>query len=87
MNPETITLKKYIKNLSGVCLIGLGAFLLIEHIWSWGELSFFDFLGHEWLGLIMIIVGVGLNISFKTRVSIQLIKVYEWLKNIFSKNH
>jgi len=56
---------KYTKNLYGALLILAGAFLLIEHILVWKELTFFDFFGHEWFGFILIIVGIILNISFK----------------------
>ena len=60
------SLKKYSKNLFGILFIGSGAFLLIEHIYMWGEFAFFDFIGHEWLGLILILVGCFLNVGFKT---------------------
>lgn len=55
---------KYLKNLLGVFLIGGGAFLIIEHIWSWGEFSFWDFIGHDWLGLLMVLAGILLNINW-----------------------
>lgn len=56
--------KKYSKNLFGMIAIAIGAILNIEHIYMWGEFTFFDFWGHEWLGLLLILVGIGLNISF-----------------------
>ncbi len=56
--------KEYSKNLFGMLFIGSGAFLIIEHIYMWGEFTFFDFIGHEWLGLFLIFVGIGLNIKF-----------------------
>ena len=79
MDTNTITKKKYLKNLFGVASIGLGAFFLVEHIWSWGEFSFFDFIGHEWLGFVLILLGIGLNLNFKTGLSSEL-------KHLFKKN-
>lgn len=58
------SLKQYSLNLFGMLFIGAGAFLLIEHIYMWGEFTFFDFMGHEWLGLILFLVGCGINIKF-----------------------
>jgi hypothetical protein len=72
--------KKYSKNLFGILFIGAGAFLIIEHIWAWGEFSFFDFFGHEWLGLILILLGIGINLNFKTPLSEELKKIREWFK-------
>jgi len=58
------SLKDYSKNLFGMLFIGAGAFLLIEHIYFWGEFTFFDFLGHEWLGLILVLLGAIMNMKF-----------------------
>ena len=33
----------------------VGSFLWIEHCYQWG-FQFWDFLGHEWLGLILILI-------------------------------
>lgn len=82
MNKE-ISKPKYLKNLVGISSIFLGAFLIIEHIYSWGEFSFFDFIGHEWLGLILVIGGIIINLNFKTPLSEELknfSKVKEWFK-------
>ena len=56
--------KQYLKNLWGIASIILGAFLLIEHIFVWGEFTFFDFFGHEWLGLFLVILGCVINAGF-----------------------
>ena len=56
--------KQYILNLVGIGSIILGAFLLIEHIFVWGEFTFFDFWGHEWLGIILVILGSAINLKF-----------------------
>lgn len=107
METEKITLKKYLKNIFGigsilfgglflvggwkVAFVGLGIFWIAEHIYSWGEFSFYDFLGHEWLGLLILIIlsiilkswigaffifaGVIINLNFKTRLSSELLKL------------
>jgi len=77
MNTETISKTKYLKNLFGVASIGLGAFFIAEHIWMWGEFSFFDFIGHDWLGLILILFGVAINLNFKTGLSTELKKLFK----------
>ncbi len=56
--------KKYSKNLFGMLGIGTGAILIIEHIYMWGEFTFYDFIGHEWLGLVLILGGIILNLNF-----------------------
>lgn len=66
-------MKGYSKNLWGIVLILMGTFLLVEHIWTWGELAFWDFIGHEWLGFILILAGIILNINIsKDRLSKEL---------------
>lgn len=59
--------KKYTKNLFGMGSIIIGAGLIIEHIYMWGEFSFYDLIGHEWLGFVLIIVGIILNLNFSKK--------------------
>lgn len=59
--------KTYYKNVAGTGSIVLGVFLIIEHLWSWGELTFWDFIGHEWLGFILILAGIILNVNWKKK--------------------
>mgnify|MGYP001590973958 CR=1 FL=1 len=51
----------YGKKLWGSVSILLGAGLITEHIWSWGAFETLDFIGHEWLGVLLILVGIVLN--------------------------
>jgi len=68
-----MTTKQYNKKLFGVGFIGLGAFFVIEHILVWDEFSFWDFIGHEWLGLLLILVGIGMNVNYsKEMFSVEL---------------
>jgi len=53
--------KRYVKKLYGAAIAGLGAFFLIEHIYNFG-VEWNDFLGHEYLGLFLILAGFGIGI-------------------------
>jgi len=53
--------KKYVKKLYGAGLIAFGAFFLAEHVYNFG-VEWNDFLGHEYLGLFLILAGFGLGI-------------------------
>jgi len=76
----------YFKNVFGSGAIVLGAFFLIEHIYKWEELSFFDFIGHEWLGLALILFGVIINVNWsKGRLSIELKNLYSKLQGFVSQ--
>ena len=97
METEKVTLKTYLKVIYGMALVALsvgfvlyswkgaflffGAFLLMEHLYSWNDFTFKDIIGHEWLGAVCLIIGIiwfksywaiipvviaiGLNIDFK----------------------
>jgi len=54
-------MENYGKRLWGSASILLGAGLITEHIWSWGVFETLDFWGHEWLGVLLILVGIVLN--------------------------
>jgi len=68
----------YLKRLYGCGAIGFGAFLVIEHILTWGEFSFWDLIGHEWLGLLLILGGIIANINFsKANFSKELKRLFK----------
>ena len=60
----------YNRRLTGSAFVLVGAGLLIEHIYRWG-FQFWDFIGHEWFGLLLIIAGIFI--------------VMDWDKSHFSK--
>jgi len=64
--------KGYQRKLGSVTAIGLGAFLLSEHIWSWGGADLDDVPGHEWYGIILIIGGLLLGARWKGKPIIEL---------------
>ena len=70
--------ENYYRNLWGAICIGLGAVLLIEHILMWESLWVLDFIGHEWLGFILILVGIGLNLKLG-RLSKEIKRFISWL--------
>ena len=51
-------IKREWKKLGSMSLFGLGAFLILEHIYTYGFISLGDFLGHEWLGIVLLILGL-----------------------------
>lgn len=59
--------KGYKKKLISGASIVTGLFLIIEHIIVFGQLEFWDFLGHEWLGIILVILGLSGFTRFKRK--------------------
>lgn len=51
-------MKKEFKRLGSALLIISGGFLLLEHILTYDGIDLFDFLGHEWLGILLILSGI-----------------------------
>lgn len=51
-------IKKEWKKLGSISLIGVGVFLLIEHIYTYGGIDLWDLLGHEWFGIVLILLGI-----------------------------
>ncbi len=49
-------IKYYKKLISFICII-VGAGLLIEHLFAWGGFDLLDFPGHEWWGILLVIIG------------------------------
>ena len=60
---------KYYKKLWGGAFISLGLYFIIEHLIVWGEFEFSDFIGHEWFGLLLFLIGVGFFVTFKKKES------------------
>ena len=52
----------YKKLLSGFLIVG-GVFLLLEHLFTWGFFEWGDWIGHEWYGLILIIIGFVISLK------------------------
>lgn len=54
----------YVRRLFGTASVVLGAFLLAEHIYRFG-FEVYDVIGHEYLGLLFILIGIVLTIRWK----------------------
>jgi len=50
--------KKEFKKLGSISMILVGTFLLVEHIYTYGGIDLWDLLGHEWFGILFIILGI-----------------------------
>jgi hypothetical protein len=48
-------LNPYYKKLISTCMIIVGTFLIVEHIWTFGRLDLLDIIGHEYHGLGLIL--------------------------------
>ena len=72
--------KKYIKKMiSGLLIVG-GSFLLIEHLFTFQGFDI-EIIGHEIIGLGMIITALLLSLKWKQLpVFIEAIKKKEWRK-------
>ena len=55
--------KYYKKIISGGCII-LGTFLMMEHLFMFSGFDLFDWIGHEYYGLALIITGFLLSIKY-----------------------
>ena len=54
----------YVRRLFGAGLVVLGAFLLAEHVYRFG-FEFYDIIGHEYLGLALILGGALMNMRWR----------------------
>ncbi len=51
-------IKREWKKLGSLSFLGLGTFLVGEHIYTYGGIDLWDLLGHEVLGIVFIIIGI-----------------------------
>ena len=56
-------IKYYRKLISGLLIVG-GSFLLLEHLFTFGGFDI-EFIGHEYYGIIMIVVAFLVSIKWK----------------------
>ena len=57
-------LAPYYKKLVSSCLLLVGAFLMMEHLWTFDGYDMADWIGHEYYGLAMIIIGFLLSMKW-----------------------
>ncbi len=51
-------IKKEWKKLGSMSCFGLGSFLILEHMYTYGFITIGDFLGHEWMGIVLCVAGL-----------------------------
>ena len=83
MNLEYIN--KEWKKLGSMSFIILGTFLILEHIYTYGGIDLYDFLGHEWIAIVLLITGILTanrwgRLKFKEGLSYTLEKIKYLLK-------
>ena len=78
-------IKTEFKKLGSMCLIGVGGFLILEHIYTYGRINLLDILGHEWLGIILILAGVLFVNQWSQSFSEAWKETKDKLKYIFKK--
>ena len=69
----------YKKLVSGVLLVS-GSFLMIEHLFMFNGFDLLDFVGHEYYGLGMIIIGFLLSMKWGQWKSLELNKTKNWMR-------
>jgi hypothetical protein len=70
----------YIKTLFSAISIIAGTFLLLEHLFMFNGFDLFDFIGHEYYGIFLIVLGFIIKIKWKQLPSIlRCIKKGYWL--------
>lgn len=57
-------LKPYYKKLVSSVLLLVGAFLMMEHLWTFDGYDLGDWIGHEYFGMAMIIAGFLLSMKW-----------------------
>lgn len=71
-------LKPYYKRLASFVLILCGAGLMIEHLFTFGGFDLLDFIGHEYYGLAMIILGFLLSMKWGQWKELRLWVIRNW---------
>ena len=80
-------IKTEFKKLGSICLILVGAFLIIEHTYTYGGIEFWDILGHEWFGILFILAGIlTANKWGNLKMKEGLKDAWKKIKYVFSNN-
>jgi len=73
-------LAPYYKKLLSGCMIVVGSFLMLEHLFEFGGFDLLDFIGHEYYGLAMILAGFLLSLFWNQWHDLELWKVRNWFR-------
>ncbi len=69
----------YKKLTSGLLIVG-GSFLMMEHLFTYGGFDLLDFIGHEYYGFGMIVIGFLLSMKWFQWESMNLKNVKNWFR-------
>ena len=67
------------KLASGMLIVG-GSFLLLEHLFAYDGFDLLDFIGHEYYGLGMIIIGILISMKWFQWESMNLKNFRNWFR-------
>lgn len=70
----------YYKKLVSGGLILCGSFLLLEHLFQFGGFDLFDFAGHEYYGIAMIIAAFLLSMKWHQFRELKLWNPKNWIR-------
>lgn len=70
----------YYRKLVSAGLIVLGSFLMLEHLFQFGGFDLFDFIGHEYYGLGLILLGFGISMKWSQWKELKLWNIKNWLR-------
>jgi len=62
------------------CMILLGGFLMLEHLFEYGQFDLLDFIGHEYYGLALIIAGFLISMAWQQWHDLKLWRVRNWFR-------
>ena len=77
---EIKQLAPYYMKLTGLVLMAGGGALMAEHFFKYEGFDYLDLAGHEYYGLIMIIIGFLLAIKWEQRKDIDWKKPRTWIR-------
>ena len=69
----------YIRLLSGMLIVS-GSFLMLEHLFVYEGFDLLDFMGHEYYGLGMIIIGFLISMKWSQWKSMNLKDFRNWFR-------
>ena len=71
---------RYYKKLISTCLIISGSFLILEHMWSFNRIDLIDVIGHETLGIVMILTAFLLMTDWSQWKKLKLKNPKNWFR-------
>ena len=69
----------YTRLLSGMLIVS-GAFLILEHLFVYEGFDLLDFMGHEYYGFGMIIIGLLISMKWSQWKTLNLKKFRNWFR-------